>query len=155
MATWITKTFSYNDLDALSLTRLCQVCAPPVLCASIAACADKCTAATGITFTAHAKTSHDLSVDLDDILQNAATEIGAYLIVMASRLPKFPEHIFASNAGYLALHASASVFVVQQARLTIDLSIGNAVSYDVTKEVEDANRRFFDCSGSARCYKIP
>ncbi|PVH27297.1 universal stress protein [Pararhodobacter oceanensis] len=79
----------------------------------LAAYADKCSAANGIDFTAHVKTSHDPSIDLDVILQKAGNEIGADLIVMASHVPKFAEHIFASNAGYLASHSSSSIFVVR------------------------------------------
>ena len=57
--------------------------------------------------------SHDPAVDLDNTLIAAAKDNGADLIVMASHVPGLPEHIFASNAGYLASHAGVSVFVVR------------------------------------------
>lgn len=51
--------------------------------------------------------------DLDDALRDAIEELGADLVVMASHVPGFAEHIFASKAGYLASHSSISVFVVR------------------------------------------
>ena len=69
--------------------------------------------ALGITFTPHSEISHDLAVDLDDVLARTAEAIGVDLIVMASHVPGFAERIFASNAGYLASHASMSVLVVR------------------------------------------
>ncbi|MEL6217754.1 MAG: universal stress protein [Pseudomonadota bacterium] len=69
--------------------------------------------AAGITFTPHTEVSHDIAVDLDATLERAAKALGADLIVMASHVPGFAEHIFASNAGYLASHSDLSVFVVR------------------------------------------
>jgi nucleotide-binding universal stress UspA family protein len=60
-----------------------------------------------------AYSSHDPAVDLDDTLIAAAKDNGADLIVMPSHVPGLPEHIFASNAGAVAAHAKASVFVVR------------------------------------------
>lgn len=57
--------------------------------------------------------SHDPAVDLEKTLIGAAKEHGADLIVMASHVPGFPEHIFASHAGAVASHAEVSVFVVR------------------------------------------
>lgn len=71
------------------------------------------TAKHGVTCNAKAMVSHDPAVDLDDTLEQAATEIGADLVVMASHIPGFFEHIFASRAGYLASHTHLSVFVVR------------------------------------------
>ncbi|MEL6266314.1 MAG: universal stress protein [Pseudomonadota bacterium] len=67
----------------------------------------------GTTFATRAEVSHDITVDLDDALERAATAIGADLVVMASHVPGFASHLFASNAGYLAAHATISVFVVR------------------------------------------
>jgi nucleotide-binding universal stress UspA family protein len=67
----------------------------------------------GIRFAAKAVTSPDPAVDLDDALKATAAEIGADLVVMASHVPGFMEHVFASNAGYLASHTGISVFVVR------------------------------------------
>ena len=57
--------------------------------------------------------SHDLSVDLDKTLLSAIQESGADLVVMASHVPGFADHIFASNAGAVASHAEVSVFVIR------------------------------------------
>lgn len=67
----------------------------------------------GVTFEPHAEISHDISVDLDDVLERTADKIGADLIVMASHVPGFAERVFASNAGYLASHSGLSVLVVR------------------------------------------
>lgn len=69
--------------------------------------------ALGFSFRAHTEISHDPAVDLDHALEAAAEKIGADLIVMASHVPGFAEYFFASNAGYLASHASISVLVVR------------------------------------------
>jgi nucleotide-binding universal stress UspA family protein len=70
--------------------------------------------ALGVTFKPHAEISHDPAVDLDAVLKRAADAIGIDLIVMASHVPSFAEYLIASNAGYLALHASMSVLIVRQ-----------------------------------------
>lgn len=57
--------------------------------------------------------SHDPAVDLDDTLIRAIEEIGADLVVIGSHRPGLTEHVFASNAGYLAAHAPVSVMVVR------------------------------------------
>lgn len=71
------------------------------------------TTSRGVEVKPLAKVSHDPAVDLDDILQKAADEIGADLVVMASHVPGFADFIFASRAGYLASHSNLSVFVVR------------------------------------------
>lgn len=55
----------------------------------------------------------DVAADLGRVLISTAGEIGADLIVMASHVPGFLEHVFASNAGYVASHAKCSVYVVR------------------------------------------
>ena len=67
----------------------------------------------GVDIKADAVTSHDPVRDLDDTLRLTIEELDADLVVMASHVPGFAEYIFASNAGYLASHASVSVFVVR------------------------------------------
>ena len=57
--------------------------------------------------------SHDVAVDLGPVLIDASAKIGADLIVMASHAPGLLEHVFASNAGYVASHAKCSVYVVR------------------------------------------
>lgn len=66
-----------------------------------------------IQATSIARVSHDPSVDLDQTLLSAIAECKADLVVMASHVPGVSEHIFASNAGYLAAHAPVSVLVVR------------------------------------------
>jgi len=63
--------------------------------------------------TSKAYTSHDPSIDLDDTLLNAIKETGCDLVVMHSHIPGFPEYLFASNAGYIAMHSNVSVLVVR------------------------------------------
>jgi nucleotide-binding universal stress UspA family protein len=67
----------------------------------------------GVDISVRAYTSHDPAVDLDKILVQAIRDSGSDLVVMASHLPGLAEHIFASNAGWLASHASVSVFVIR------------------------------------------
>ena len=43
----------------------------------------------------------------------AIEETESDLVVVASHIPGFPEYLFASNAGYLAMHATVSVFVIR------------------------------------------
>ena len=57
--------------------------------------------------------SHDPTIDIDDVLQKASSELNADLVVMASHVPGMAEHVFASRAGYLASHSDLSVMVVR------------------------------------------
>lgn len=67
----------------------------------------------GIKASAHPVFSHDTSAELTSLLLDAAEDTGADTIVMASHIPGWIEHIFHSNAGYIASHATISVFVVR------------------------------------------
>ena len=67
----------------------------------------------GVEMRADAVTSHDPARDLDAALSAAIHEVGADLVVMASHVPGFMDHLFTSNAGYLATHSDVSVFVVR------------------------------------------
>ena len=69
--------------------------------------------ALGVTFQTQTAISHDITIDLDDLLEQAAEDIGADLIVMASHVPGLADYVFSSNAGYLASHSKMSVFVVR------------------------------------------
>ncbi len=64
-------------------------------------------------FKAKSVTSHDPTIDLDDTLRTASHELGADLVIMASHVPGFAEHVLGSNAGYLASHSDISVMVVR------------------------------------------
>ena len=57
--------------------------------------------------------SHDPGVEVATALVKAAQDHQMELIVMASHMPGWAEHIFHSNAGYVASHAPMSVFVVR------------------------------------------
>ena len=67
----------------------------------------------GLSIETVALPSHDPTTDLDRTLIDAASDVGADLIVMASHVPGLPEHFFASHAGAVASHASVSVFVIR------------------------------------------
>ena len=67
----------------------------------------------GVEIEARTVTSHDPVRDLDDALGEAIKELGADLVVMASHVPTFADHVFSSNAGYLAAHVDTSVFIVR------------------------------------------
>lgn len=67
----------------------------------------------GVEIATKAMVSTDPSINLDDTLAKAASDLQCDLIVMASHVPGFAEHVFASNAGYLASHTNLSVFVVR------------------------------------------
>ena len=67
----------------------------------------------GIVASTKSYVSHDPAVDLHKTLMQGIAEVGADLVVMASHLPGLPEHVFASNAGYIASHADISVFVIR------------------------------------------
>lgn len=67
----------------------------------------------GVAFKAKAAMSQDPARDLDENLDKVVHEIGADLVIMASHVPSFAEHLIASNAGYLASHTDVSVFVVR------------------------------------------
>ncbi len=79
----------------------------------LAAFATERSKALGVTFEPHSEVSHDIAVDLDEVLQRTADKMGIDLIVMASHVPGFAEHFFSSNAGYLASHAKRSVLIVR------------------------------------------
>ncbi|MEM7059171.1 MAG: universal stress protein [Pseudomonadota bacterium] len=57
--------------------------------------------------------SHDVGVEVATSLVKAAQDHQMEVIVMASHMPGWAEHVFHSNAGYVACHAPMSVFVVR------------------------------------------
>lgn len=66
-----------------------------------------------LRITDHVVISHDPSIDLGERLVEAARDMNADLVVMASHLPGLADHIFHSNAGYVAAHAPCSVYVIR------------------------------------------
>jgi nucleotide-binding universal stress UspA family protein len=67
----------------------------------------------GVEFEPKMMVSPDPIRDLDDVLDEAIEEQSADLVIMASHVPTFWDHIVSSNAGYLASHSSTSVFIVR------------------------------------------
>lgn len=55
----------------------------------------------------------DLHLNIGAEVIEAARVARCDLIVMASHVPGIKEHVFASNAGYVASHAPISVYVVR------------------------------------------
>jgi nucleotide-binding universal stress UspA family protein len=67
----------------------------------------------GIAAKAKAVVCLDMTIDLDKHLMEAFDEVDADLVVMASHIPGIKEHLFSSNAGYIASHAEISVFIIR------------------------------------------
>lgn len=69
--------------------------------------------ARGVEFQPHTVITPDPIRELDRRLGESIHELGADLVVMASHVPTFRDHIFTSNAGFLVTHSDVSVFVVR------------------------------------------
>ncbi len=67
----------------------------------------------GVSFEALTVESHDPTADLRDRLLAVIADKQADLVVMASHLPGAAEYISHANAGTIAVHSSASVFIVR------------------------------------------
>ena len=67
----------------------------------------------GIRTTGEITLRSDLHLNVGSDIIKVASEVDCDLIIMASRVPGFKEHIFSSNAGYVASHAPMSVLVVR------------------------------------------
>jgi len=67
----------------------------------------------GIKTKDHVALRGDLHLNVGSDIIKAATQANCDLIVMASHVPGFKEHILSSNAGYVASHAPMSVYVVR------------------------------------------
>jgi nucleotide-binding universal stress UspA family protein len=67
----------------------------------------------GIEAQGHLILAHDPRADIDDILTNAADEVGADLVIMASHKPQAADYFWPSNGGRVAGHAKVSVFIVR------------------------------------------
>lgn len=67
----------------------------------------------GVEVSAHTAIAHDPTTEIDDALMRAIDETGADLVVMASHLPDVMDHVWPSNGGKLAEHATCSVLVVR------------------------------------------
>lgn len=62
---------------------------------------------------AHAIVSHDPAVEIDKLLAEAVTDLGADLVVVASHVPTFLSILDHAHGSRLASHTTASVFVVR------------------------------------------
>ena len=67
----------------------------------------------GVKFETLTLESHDAAIDLDKQLQNAAADLDADLIVMASHVPHFSDWLKHSHASWLAAHTDRSIFIVR------------------------------------------
>jgi len=56
---------------------------------------------------------HDLHLHVGSGIISSAKDADCNLIIMASHIPGIKDHIFSSNAGYVATHAPISVYVVR------------------------------------------
>jgi nucleotide-binding universal stress UspA family protein len=86
---------------------------PEEYAAKLESFCDEQTEARRITFTPHSVKAVDVQVELDSKLREAASEIGADLIVMATHVPGIADHLFASHGGHLAANAKISVLLVR------------------------------------------
>ncbi|QPM89698.1 universal stress protein [Pseudooceanicola algae] len=75
--------------------------------------ADEQGARYGVACSSIAKLSHDVAVDVDHALLEAAEDSGADLAVMASHAPGFIDRVWPSHGGRLASHARISVMLVR------------------------------------------
>jgi len=67
----------------------------------------------GIKTADHVTLRRDLHLNVGSELIQSAKDTNCDLIVMASHVPGFLDHILWSNAGYVATHAPMSVYVVR------------------------------------------
>ncbi len=67
----------------------------------------------GVSIDARSLVDVDVVADLGKVLVKLANDMEVDLIVMASHVPGFIDHIFSSNAGYVASHAKCSVYVAR------------------------------------------
>lgn len=67
----------------------------------------------GCTLTPKVVLCNDPAVELDDALEKVGKEIDVDLVVMASHVPGFMDHLFHSKAGHLAMDSNISVFIVR------------------------------------------
>lgn len=61
----------------------------------------------------HPAASQDPRADLAAVLNEAIIELRADLVVMASHVPVFADHLFGSNAGHLATQTDRSILIVR------------------------------------------
>ncbi len=67
----------------------------------------------GINTTGEIVLRSDLHLNVGSDIVKTAKDLDCDLIVVASHIPSFKDHIISSNAGYIASHAPMSVYVVR------------------------------------------
>ena len=67
----------------------------------------------GINTTGEIALRSDLHLNVGSDIVKTAKDLQCDLIIMASHVPGFKDHIISSNAGYVASHAPMSVYVVR------------------------------------------
>ena len=67
----------------------------------------------GINTTGEIALRSDLHLNVGSDIVKTAKDMDCDLIIIASHIPGFKDHIISSNAGYVASHAPMSVYVVR------------------------------------------
>lgn len=109
-----------RDYDA----RVTMVCVASALPSEIAhnpgeleqklqAYAEQKSAELDIPFHSWVAVTPDPAVDLEKVLNQVTHTLKADLVIMASHVPTFFDHIMSSHTGYLATHTDVSVFIVR------------------------------------------
>lgn len=86
---------------------------PAEYAAALSAFAGECGTEHDIAIRAHTALSQDPAAELAEALAGAVSELEADLIVMASHVPSFADHLFGSNAGRLAAETDRSIMIVR------------------------------------------
>ena len=68
---------------------------------------------TGYTLKSKVVICNDPAAELDVALEKIGKELDVDLVVMASHIPDFMDHLFHSKTGHLANHTDISVFIVR------------------------------------------
>jgi nucleotide-binding universal stress UspA family protein len=80
---------------------------------NLEALATRLSALHGVAIEAKAMHDNDVATHLGAALVDTSIQLEADLIVMTSHVPGVIEHVFSSNAGYVASHAKCSVVVLR------------------------------------------
>ncbi|GHE94116.1 hypothetical protein GCM10016455_13040 [Aliiroseovarius zhejiangensis] len=67
----------------------------------------------GVPTSSHAIVSHDPAVQMNQELEDAVTEIGADLVVMATHPPGVSDYFWSGHGAHLAAHSAASVMLIR------------------------------------------
>lgn len=67
----------------------------------------------GVSTSSHVIVSHDPAVQMNQDLEDAVTEIGADLVVMATHPPGVSDYFWSGHGAHLAAHSKASVMLIR------------------------------------------